>query len=227
MKTTRRSFLAPLFLALGLVCALFILSGCQSTQAPEAVGAAESENAPSQLPLLSQMGNMTVSLYGVANFEISGTEYAHPTEFAIRELAISWMGPIFNAQARSGPGLNTIEQIHGSVSEDGLWVTDLSYSIAVNSVSYSRVTLRNVPLGNIQGKQSITFEQKGSETRKFVTGMTYVATPAYSAWEQTAPTFIAMDWENTNTGQVPILQITFAKGSGIQRGEGQLPGGMM
>jgi hypothetical protein len=192
-----------LFLALIAVLSLGVSWGC-------GVAPKSQDN----LSILQQNKYLKVRLYGVMTFDFGGEPMTWPTELKTASVPLVWMGQVFNGKSvASGPEYNFVDQVHGSVSPDGEWVLNLSYTRQIirtqDSVYYS-VSLRNVPVVSSANSTMVVgkFDKKG-DIQKYVENIEYRAEGRLVNLKIPATTYSSIDWTNTLEGQQPALKLLF------------------
>jgi hypothetical protein len=203
---------------------LLILSSCQT--AASRYTASEQND----ISWLQKTGNMTVTFKGMMTFNIgdpTGTAITtYATELSVPAVPIIWMGNIFNGIITDGgPGNGLTDQVHGSVSADGAWINEMTYSRKVlNQLWWSSfsVTLVNVPITKVEGTNTTaiaSFLKTGIDIRKYINNIDY------SSGGSIGVTYASTDWEDTN--KVLRLELEFATGKGARPTGGPSPGGGM
>jgi hypothetical protein len=225
-------------IVLSLICLVLSAVGCTSG-ADQTSGPTVGLNATQAQGVLSRMqstGNLSAFLYAVMTFEISGTEFAYPTQIAVDQVPITWMGSIFNGKVvESGPGEDVTDEVHGSISADGYWVESMYFSEQITRTNaktgtFFRVTLRHTPVVNEAGgaiKDLGYFNQTSGDVQKYVAKIEYIDGPLINGKISPLSTYLSTDWKNGAKGQVPILKLTFAEGSGNRPKPGTNPGAGM
>ena len=137
----------------------------------------------------------------------------YPLKLAVPSAPITWMGTIFDSKLdKVGPGGEMTIRVHGSVSEDGEWIENLSYSEQVFSTGarttvFYQVALRSVPITPPRaGEKSVsgTFSKTGSDVQK------HVETLEYSQFGGAIPLqYTSIDWNTEVDNQKPVLTVAF------------------
>jgi hypothetical protein len=198
--------------ALATAIMLTFLTACSSS------ASVSTASDKSEIAWLQQSGNMTINFSAMMNFDVTGypgsPSFTYPTQLAVPAVPITWMGTIFNGTVTdNGTGYTLTDEVHGSVSADGAWINEVTFSRKSFSqsgqISYS-VTLVNVPISK-PGTASTTlanFAKKGTDVRKFISKIAYTSGGSISTeYESTV-------WEDTNN--VLNLTVDFAKGKGTR-----------
>ena len=150
MKKVLRFIHPLLVLTLALLLASSACGGKQTTS-----------GTPVYLGELQKNGNISVRFFGLMTFNGLGATVSLPAELAIPSLSITWMGHIFTGGGDDvGAGEEITYQVHGTASQDGLWLDTLSYSRQViwkgkNSGTFYRVTMTNVPIATMSGGKPV------------------------------------------------------------------------
>jgi hypothetical protein len=200
------------------------LSACQ-------INAANSTGSePGNIAWLKTAGNVTVGFKAMMTFNVvadsGGDTFTSATVMDVPAVPITWMGNIFNGTVTdSGPGYSLTDQVHGSISSDGLWVNEMTFSRKINRQtsggSYFSVTLDNVSINKVtDGGTPIlaNFDEKGTDVRKYISDI------EYSSGGGVGTTYQSTDWNDTNG--ILRLQLNFATGKG-ERQLGAPPNGGM
>jgi hypothetical protein len=200
------------------------LSACQINA--RSTGTSETGN----IAWLKTAGNMTVDFKAMMTFNVvadsGGDTFTSATVKDVPAVPITWMGNIFNGTVTdSGPGYSLTDQVHGSISSDGLWINEMTFSRKINRQtsggSYFSVTLNNVSIDKVEeGSTPIlaSFDKKGIDVRKYVNDI------EYSSGGTIGTTYLSTDWNDTNG--ILRLQLNFATGKG-ERQLGAPPNGGM
>lgn len=179
------------------------LAACSAGVAPASTPAPTTNG----LAALQQYGYFTARLYAVMTFDLSGVASTWPTELAVPSVPVYWMNHIFDGKIlEGGSGKDVTVSVHGSVSADGAWVENVSYSFAVQKSLYFRILLRTVPInkvGSPTGSQPNACEMTGPDVRKFVENVEYAAGGPV--------TLTAIDWANLTPGKETSLRLAFEK----------------
>jgi hypothetical protein len=200
-------------LSLTISLVLFSLSACQTTtsQTP----------APTvrDIAWLQKAGNLTVNFNVMMNFNVATDDpnlntLTWPTDLSVPAVPITWMGNIFNGVVNdTGPGYNLTDEVHGSMSDDGAWINEMTFSRKVlrqsSEGSYFLVTLVNLPIIKTEtdiGTTLASFLKKGVDVRKFVSNVDYVSGGSIGT------NYTSIDWEDTNG--ILRLEVDFASGPG-------------
>jgi hypothetical protein len=180
---------------------------------------------PANLKILKQYGNISARFYAIMTFTGLGATVDFPSELAIPPLSIEWMGNIFSGKLVGfGPGGEITYQVHGSVSDDGLWLDSLSYSREIiwgsaNSGSFYRVTMQNLPIGSeFNGAVSNIgeCEKTGSDIQRYLVKIEFAEGTLDGRKIISTTNYISTDWKNIGVGQTPSLSVKFAPGPGQQ-----------
>jgi hypothetical protein len=181
---------------------------------------------------LQKSGNITVTFNAMMNFALAGdptgNTYTYPTQMDVPAVPITWMGNIFNGKVtNSGQGYNLTDEVHGSVSSDGTWINEMTFSrknLGQAGGSNFSVTLLNVPLVKADDNKTTTvasFLKKGTDIQKHVSKVEFNAGGA-----SVSTTYVAIDWADTRGAL--RLELDFATGTGKrQMGGPSLSGGGM
>ncbi len=173
----------------------------------------------SGLRSLQQAKYLKASFYAVMNYEFSGSSVTYPTLLRVPSVPIEWMGNIFSMTLeKGGPGQDATIVIHGSVTDDGAWIDNLTYSRqTVDNTTTMRTTvlfkvgLRNVPLtiSPPGADQIATFNKTGSDLRKHIESVEYVQGTMSGSTINISAVCRSVDWGNALTGQQPVLSLSF------------------
>lgn len=211
-KRASRHFYSALLCALAVLIVLTFVTSCSSN------ASVTTTSSSSEAAWLQQSGNMTINFSAMMNFDVAGypgsPTFTYPTQLTVPAVPITWMGSIFNGSVTdTGKGYNLTDEVHGSVSADGAWINEVTFSRKSFSqsgqISYS-VTLVNVPISK-PGTASTTvanFAKKGTDVRKFISKI------AYSSGGSISTEYESTVWEDTNN--VLNLTVDFAKGKGTR-----------
>lgn len=186
------------------------------------------------LALIQQNGYMTARLYGLMSFNFNGTTVSYPTELIIVSVPIVWMGQVFSGKLEeTGPGEDVTDQVHGSVSADGAWLLNLTYSRQIvynngKAVAYS-VSMKNVPVIDTKiglTDAPVTFKKQG-DVQKYIDEIVYND----GSWDgkKITPniTYVSTDWTNSGNNLQPILRLAFEQVPSQVMGPLQTQPGMM
>lgn len=215
-----RRYINHIFAMVALIL-LSGLTGCQTN------ADSVKTSATSDISWLQKAGNITVSFKGMMTFDFgdpTGTNITTwVTELAVPAVPITWMGNIFNGTITDSGGLT--DQVHGSVSADGLWIEQMTYSrLVVNQSGSSNfsVTLSNIPItkdGNGDTTILASFLKIGSDVQKQVVNINYTSGGSITT------TYKSTDWADPNG--VLKLELELATGTGTRPKSPSLGGGGM
>ena len=167
--------------------------------------------------MLQKNGFFKARFFALMNFSFSGTTVTYATELTTASVPINWMATIFDGKLEeTGAGEDVTDQIHGSISTDGQWVTDMFFSRSIvnsgnNTGIFYRITLHNVPLAGLDTTQILgsAILDKEGDIQKYVTKVEYQSGPVVNGQISPTTTYLSTDWKNLQTGMIPILRFTF------------------
>jgi len=201
-----------------------LLSGCSkptqrttSTQPTSTVNPTTSFVMHNFLSELQQKSFLKARFFGVMTFSFSGTAFTYPTEFTVASVPIVWMALIFDGKLEeTGAGEDVTDQIHGSISQDGQWITDMYFSRRITYINnntgiFYQVTLHNVPLGGLDTTQTpgSAIADREGDVQKYITQIDYQNGPLVNGQINATTTYMSTDWKNMKTGMIPVLKLTF------------------
>ena len=202
---------------------LFGLAGCNR---PTSATAATSTTSPTVRPpassitqatlAITQSKSLSVSLYGLMTFSVSGSSSSYPTQLFVPAVPLTWSGTSFTGRLEeAGPGEDITDEVSGAVSSDGSMAESVRYSRKVirseagNGTSYT-VALHNVPLGPVS--QAIGgFQKSGAEVQNYVASIEYADGPLSGGDVVPSTKYVSTDWANSTAGQAPVLKGIFAR----------------
>lgn len=201
--------------ALAAAAVVLILGACT------AAAPAPLPDSKSNMSLLQQTDSANARLYGLMTFQSSGEkETTSLTVFAIEPVPIYWMGKIFDGKVEeTDPEIEIIDQMHGSVSEDGDWLDTVFFSrqltrLATNDGTFFLVQLRNVPVSKPQNSAangvSRVFKKTGSDVQKYIDKIEYSFGVFSNKKILPIRTYTSTDWKNA--WQIPSLELTLERG---------------
>ena len=198
-----------------------LLAGC--TAPPASTTASTQTTLPSppstalsNLASLRESKTLAASLYGVVTFSFSGTTVVFPTQLFVPAVPIAWSGTSFSGHLEeTGPGEDVTDEVSGVVSNDGNTALSLTYSRQVirrtaGNGTFYRVSLKNVQTIGPTGAIGVV-AKSGADVRYYVVKVEYSDGSLSGGQIVPNTTYVSTDWANTNPGQVPTLQATFAK----------------
>lgn len=202
---------------------LFVLAGCSptvstitttTTTRPTIQPTASSTTLASLAFMQSK--SLSVSLYGVMTFSVSGSSVSYPTQLFVPAVPITWSGTSFTGRLEeAGPGEDITDEVNGTVLADGSAAESVTYSRKVirsgagNGTAYT-VVIHNVPLGP-QPQAIGGFEKIGAEVQKFVASIAYAGGPLSGGEVVPNTKYVSTDWTNNASGQMPALKGIFAR----------------
>ncbi len=137
----------------------------------------------------------------------------YPLKLAVPSAPITWMGTILDSKLdKVGPGGEMTIRVHGSVSEDGEWIENLScseevFSSGARTTVFYHVVLRTVPIMPAKaGEKSVagTFAKTGSDVQKHVESL------EYSQFGGAIPLqYASIDWNTEVDNQKPVPTVAF------------------
>ncbi len=185
--------------------------------------------------LLQKDTTLTARLYVLINFEIDNAAIAFPIEFTIPPMTIAWKGKTFSGKTeKTGPGSDTVYQLNGAVSSDGLRLESLVYSRQIwrpgsNQGTFYKVTLKDVPIGRlVSGKVENLgkLDLAGPSVQRFVEKIEYIEGPLNVGQIIPTTNLISIEWANPLTQ--PALSLAFSAEAAPDLNETTPPkGGMM
>jgi hypothetical protein len=209
---------------IGLVittAAFIVLYGCAANSTPSP---APEATIQTNLALIQQNGNLSARLYGIMDFDYSGSVVRSPTELAVSGVPLQWMGANFNGKLqKSSTTEDVIDEVHGSFSDDGNWVESIYYSRQIlrkgtnSSGTFYRINLKNIPInegGSGTAANPGIFERSGTDIQKFINRIEYIDGLMKDGQIEPTIKYISTDWTNSSPGQTPSINLVFAKGSG-------------
>ena len=199
-----------------------MLGACGQKADPPAV----SQDA---LASLQQNKYLVSKLWGYMTFDFGGLRtISYQTSLETSSVELFWAGQVFNGKSEiNGNGYTFTEQIFGSVSDDGQWLTQLTYSREIQRTSdfcdYT-VVLKNVPLVTpTSSTTDRTVYQKTGDVEKYVQQIYYKAMGILAGSVVPATTYVSTDWQSTE--QPPVLTLAFEKVASISLA-GAIAGGV-
>lgn len=165
----------------------------------------------------------SAKLNAVMTFESSGTAVTVPTELGVTAVPIEWMGLTFTGTLQNtGSGGDAIEQVHGTISEDGQWISSLTYSrkltfpylIKGSRGTQYTVALRNLPLPGGGWPNTLNIEQSGSEVQKYVVKITWLQGPMSEGQIVDTTRYLASDWKTPDTEKMPRVKLILSGQTG-------------
>ena len=125
------------------------------------------------------------------------------------------MGPLVNGSTEEESyGSVVTNIIHGAISDDGKWLTSLTFSRQTiwKSANYGvsfRVTLKNITLSTNSGEVTFGYLGRGSDVHKFVDDIQYYNGPLVNGQIGPDNSYVSTDWNNTDLDKIPILLVAF------------------
>ena len=169
------------------------------------------------LGLFKKYNTISVSLHGFMTFDLYQVQLPYLIDFKIASVPFIWMGPLLNGSTQNvDTGGDVTVIVHGAISDDGKWLTSLTYSRQTiwKSVSYGtsfRVTLKNIPLSTVSGETTIGYSGQGSDIHKFIDDIEYFNGQLVNGQIVAENSYVATDWNNIEEGEMPILTVSFEK----------------
>jgi hypothetical protein len=205
-----KSLLLPVVLSF-----IVVLSSCAHAASPPPKPQAD------DISWLKGAGNVTVGFTALMTFDVTGDfsqQFTWPATLAVPAVPITWTGNVFNGAAEDKQeGSALTDTVHGSISPDGAWINEMTYSRSLSS-QFSRVyflvTLRDVPITRVAGAENdnativADFIKKGSDIRK------HIAKIEYFTGGETTATYSSADWDDANG--ILNLNVEFAAGTGTR-----------
>jgi hypothetical protein len=141
----------------------------------------------------------------------------YPTDFTVPAISLTWTGNNFDGQREeAGTGEDVLDQVHGSISADGKLMDSFTFSrlitrISTNNGTSFKVVLKNVPLSSqAVGNPSFPgFEGGGPVIQQYIVSIEYSEGNLEGTRIIPTTSYLSTDWNNTRTGEIPRLKITF------------------
>lgn len=169
---------------------------------------------PEALASLQQNKYLISDLYGYMTFDCGGNPISWAADLGTASVELFWAGQVFNGKTVvNGDGYSVTEQIFGSVSADGQWLTQLVFSRLIQRTTdycgYS-ISLKNVPLISPANSSAIrTIYQKNGDIEKYVEQIQYASAGFMGGAATPTTVYTSTDWSNDS--QPPVLTLTFEK----------------
>lgn len=199
----------PLLLS-AVILLIIGLSGCAQAASPARTD---------DIAWLKKGGNITVrfSTESTLSFDgyHNGTTWTGPVVLSVPAVPIQWNGNIFNgaAEDKTSAGGRLFDKVFGSVSSDGQWLNELTYSrdaktSAQGGGSYFQVSLRNIPITRLVNSNSTllsSFTMSGEDIQKYVSNIEYFSGDPVTK-------YVSTNWTEANG--VLSLKVELATGKG-------------
>jgi hypothetical protein len=179
-----------------LICLGLVLTACGRETPPE---------TPRPLDSLWQKNSLSAALRAVVTIDELGRQSRTAVECAVEEVPIAWSGRTFRGRVYQDPDSQAIVSVRGSVSEDGMWIEGLEYSIeSVDSVSGAEfeVVLYGVPIAGAADCLSPGQFQRTGDIGKHVKSLSYARGDAVC---------VAVEWQKSDAEATPTLTINLKK----------------
>ena len=174
----------------------------------------------SDLDWLLENTRVSIRLYGIMEFETYGIKFRHPTTLEALTVPTGWMNLSFRGFDQRVENTQMItDQVHGTISDDGRWITSLVFTRQVTRTTSSdgvfyQVGINNLPI-DIDDNGSPRIYQEGSDIRKYVESVEYKE-QSYSDGQLIITTrLVSTDWQKDIAGQSPYILVLFEQGDGV------------
>jgi len=169
--------------------------------------------------LLEGSTTISVRLYGIMEYATYGIRFTHPTTLEVLTVPTGWMNYSFRGFDLRQEATQTItDQVHGTVSADAAWITNLVYTryltrSSANDGVFYKVVMNNIPIVEIKEGMARAYVL-GADIRKYVESVEYYEQSVVDGQLVITTTYLSTDWQQDIGGQAPYILVLFEEGEG-------------
>jgi len=169
--------------------------------------------------LLEDSTTISVRLYGIMEYATYGIRFTHPTTLEVLTVPTGWMNYSFRGFDLRQEATQTItDQVHGTVTADAGWITNLVYTRYLTRSSdndgvFYKVVMNNIPIIEITEGFAQAYVA-GADIRKYVESVEYYEQSVLNGQLVITTTYLSTDWQQDIGGQAPYILVLFEEGEG-------------